>query len=104
MDQSEYRGIQLAPDYLDRIKSSKARPLQAKGTIVSELRLLSILGLTDDELQKKISLHYKKSGDARSFEEEKPRIIRTIIGVLHQAEGGILKDTREELAGHKKYP
>ena len=92
MNKSEYPGMQLAREYLDRIKSVRKMPPPARGLQVEESKILSLLGLTDEELDRKIKT---RSGN-RSLKDEKLRVIRTIIGVLHQVGGGILKNTKDK--------
>ena len=92
MDRSEYQGMQLAPEYLDRLRSSKKIPPPAKGLQVEEFKILFLLGLTDDELDRKIKI----IDGNRRLREEKPRVIRTLISVLHQFGGGILKNTKDK--------
>ena len=96
MDNTEYRETQLASDYVNRRKFVSARPPQPEGVQVDEQRILTMLGLTYEQLRAKIETHNSRSGENRSTNEEKSRVVRTIIGVLHSAGGGMVRGTKDK--------
>ena len=63
---------------------------------VREEEILSVLGLTNKELMEKITIHDINNKDIRDFEEEQRRVIRTIIGILHENGGEIIHNTKDE--------
>ena len=96
MGLQDYTVINVDKDFLDRLKPCASSNVRPVGLQVSERRILSILGLSDDELQEKINANLEMRGDNRDFVEEKSRVIRTVIGVLRSFGGGILKDSRNQ--------